>query len=78
MRGGIPRRCAPDPRGYAGATTERVWAAGFELGSFRREKSVGGISCQMQCRGIQRRQMQHRGIQRETRWSARAGGAPAP
>lgn len=34
---------------------------------------VGGISCQIQHRGIQRR-----GIQREMRWSARAGGAPAP
>ena len=68
MCGGIPRRCAPSPQGYSGATTERVWAAGFELGSFRREKSVGGISYQMQ----------RREIQRETRWSARAGGAPAP
>ena len=73
MCGGIPRRCAPSPQGYSGATTERVWAAGFELGSFRRENLVGGISYQMRRCGIQRRE-----IQRGMRWSARAGGAPAP
>ena len=69
MCGGIPRRCAPSPQGYSGATTERVWAAGYELGSFRRENLVGGrISCQIQrCE-----------IQPGMRWSARAGGAPAP
>ena len=73
MCGGTPRRCAPSPQGYSGATAERVWAAGFELGSFRRENLVGGISYQMQ-----RRQMRCRGIQPGMRWSAQAGGAPAP
>ena len=61
------------PQGYSDATTERVWAAGCELGSFRRENLVGGISCRMQ-----RQQMRRREIQPGMRWSARAGGAPAP
>lgn len=56
------------PSGVLGCHNGTCVGGGVELGSFRRENLVGGTSCQMQ-----RREMP-----REMRWSARAGGAPAP
>lgn len=61
------------PSGVLGCHNGTCVGGGVELGSFRRENLVGGISYQMQRRGIQRRE-----IQQGMRWSARAGGAPAP